>query len=160
MPDRNLRQPTTLDDMVLYAMWQLQASAGRCVVRLCEQEFGITRREWRLLAQLAPHEGVMPSQLATRAGLDRARTSRTLTSLARKGLVSRTPRPGDRREVLLHLSPAGQRLYAELLPRVAHINRDLLDALTEAETELLDQLLQRLQQRAKQMATPTSARHT
>ncbi len=138
--------------MLLYALWQLQMCAGRPVVRLCEEEFGITRREWRVLAQLALQEGVMPSQLAERSGLDRARTSRTLTSLAGKGLIARVPRPGDRREVLLHLTDAGRALYAALLPRVAQINQELLSALTEQETRTLDGLLARLHARAQEMA--------
>ena len=50
MPTNRLTQPKSLDDMLLYVLWQLQAAARRPVVRLCEAEFGITRREWRMLA--------------------------------------------------------------------------------------------------------------
>lgn len=148
MPERHLRQPQSLDDMLLYAMWQLQVCAGRAVVRLCEEDFGITRREWRMLAQLALVEGSSPSQLAEHAALDRARTSRTLTALVRKGLIVRTPRPGDRREALLHLSDAGRTLYDALLPRVAQVNRALLGVLSDEETQVLDGLLARLHAQA------------
>ena len=147
----DLLHPNTLDDMLLYAMWQVQAHAGRVVVRLCETEFGITRREWRVLAQLAAHEGVLSSQLAQWASLDRARTSRALTGLAAKGLVERTPRPGDRREVRVHLTAQGRALHAALLPRVAQINRQLLSVLSEHEIKMLDACLQRLQVQAQQM---------
>jgi len=61
MPESCLTQPKMLDDMLLYRLWQLQSRAGRTVIRLCEGEFGITRREWRLLAQLAREEGVLSS---------------------------------------------------------------------------------------------------
>ena len=44
MSPARLDQPRTLDDMVLYVLWNLQTSAGRAVVRLCETEFGISRR--------------------------------------------------------------------------------------------------------------------
>ncbi len=148
----DLLHPNTLDDMLLYAMWQVQAHAGRVVVRLCETEFGITRREWRVLAQLAAHEGVLSSELAQWASLDRARTSRALTGLAAKGLVERTPRPGDRREVRVHLTAQGRALHARLLPRVAQINRQLLSALSEHEIKTLDTCLQRLQAQAQQMS--------
>ena len=151
MTPRDLLHPQTLDDMLLYVMWQLQACAGSVVVRLCKGEFGITLREWRVLAQLAAHEGVQSSELARHASLDRARTSRALTGLVAKGLVERTPREGDRREVLVHLTAQGRALHAALLPRVAQINRELLSALDEGEVRQLVRFLERLQRQAEAM---------
>lgn len=153
MPSSRLSQPRTLDDMLLYQLWQVHAAARRPVVRLCEAEFGITRREWRMLAQLGRGEGLASSALAERAGLDRAQTSRAVGTLVQKGLVCRTPRRGDRREVQLTLTPQGRALYDTLLPRVAAINRELLSVLSEAEVDALDALLQRLRAQAERMAT-------
>ena len=151
MPTNRLTQLKTLDDMLLYVLWQLQAAARRPVVRLCEAEFGITRREWRMLAQLADSEGMPSSALAERAALDRAQTSRAVSALVQKGLVVRTPRPGNRREVLLHLTERGRALYAALLPRVAAINQELLSVLSETEVATLDALVQRLRAQAERM---------
>ena len=151
MPTNRLTQPKSLDDMLLYVLWQLQAAARRPVVRLCEAEFGITRREWRMLAQLADSEGMPSSALAERAALDRAQTSRAVGALVQKGLVVRTPRPGNRREVLLHLTERGRALYAALLPRVAAINQELLSVLSETEVATLDALVQRLRAQAERM---------
>ena len=137
--------------MLLYVLWQLQAAARRPVVRLCEAQFGITRREWRMLAQLADSEGMPSSALAERAALDRAQTSRAVSALVQKGLVVRTPRPGNRREVLLHLTERGRALYAALLPRVAAINQELLSVLSETEVATLDALVQRLRAQAERM---------
>ncbi len=151
MPTNRLTQPKSLDDMLLYVLWQLQAAARRPVVRLCEAEFGITRREWRMLAQLADSEGMPSSALAERAALDRAQTSRAVSALVQKGLVVRTPRPGNRREVLLHLTERGRALYAALLPRVAAINQELLSVLSETEVATLELLVQRLRVQAERM---------
>ena len=151
MPTNRLTQPKSLDDMLLYVLWQLQAAARRPVVRLCEAEFGITRREWRMLAKLADSEGMPSSALAERAALDRAQTSRAVSALVQKGLVARTPRPGNRREVLLHLTERGRALYAALLPRVAAINQELLSVLSETEVATLDALVQRLRAQAERM---------
>jgi len=154
MPTNRLTQPKSLDDMLLYVLWQLQAAARRPVVRLCEAQFGITRREWRMLAQLGQGEGMASSALAERAALDRAQTSRAVSALVQKGLVARTPRPGNRREVLLHLTERGRALYAALLPRVAAINQELLSVLSETEVATLDALVQRLRAQADRMAEP------
>ena len=151
MPTNRLTQPKSLDDMLLYVLWQLQAAARRPGVRLCEAQFGITRREWRMLAQLADSEGMPSSALAERAALDRAQTSRAVSALVQKGLVVRTPRPGNRREVLLHLTERGRALYAALLPRVAAINQELLSVLSETEVATLDALVQRLRAQAERM---------
>ena len=58
-------------------------------LRVCEGEFGIPRREWRLLAILGEGGALQPSDLAIRAELDRSRTSRALAGLQAKGLVAR-----------------------------------------------------------------------
>ena len=148
MATNRLTEPKTLDDMLLYVLWQLQAAARGPVVRVCEAEFGITRREWRMLAQLADSEGMASSALAERAALDRAQTSRAVSALVQKGLVVRTPRPGNRREGLLHLTERGRALYAALLPRVARINQRLMSALNDDEAPTLEALLLRLRVQA------------
>lgn len=148
MPAPLLTHPRTIDDLFLYRISRLLVTGGAQVIRLCEGTFGITRREWRILALLAQGDGLLSSELAGRAQLDRARTSRAVTALAAKQLVSRNPRPGDRRSVMLSLTPAGRALFDALFPQVAAINRSLLGALDDAELERLDTALATLQARA------------
>lgn len=148
MPAPLLTHPRTIDDLFLYRISRLLVTGGAQVIRLCEGTFGITRREWRILALLAQGDGLLSSELAGRAQLDRARTSRAVTALAAKQLVSRNPRPGDRRSVMLSLTPAGRALFDALFPQVAAINRSLLGALDDAELERLDTALGTLQARA------------
>ena len=151
MSKNRLIHPKTLDDMLLYALWHLHATAGRRVMRMCEAEFGISRREWRMVAQLAQGEGLPSSALAERAGLDRAQTSRAVGRLVEKKLLVRTPRQGNRREVQLHLTDEGRALYQALLPRVAAINGQLLSVLDESEVAMLEQLLDRLRAQADRL---------
>lgn len=146
-----LAAPAALDDLLLYRLNRLLATAGSMVVRLCEGRFGITRREWRVVALLAQHPGLMSSQLADRAQLDRARTSRAVTSLVAKKLVAREQGPADRRQARLALTDAGRALHDELFPLVAGINRDLLAALEPDQLDALDAGLQRMQARAESM---------
>jgi len=121
------------------------------VIRLCEGRFGITRREWRLIAVLASRGELGSSQLAEHAQLDRARTSKAVGSLVEKQLVSRVARSGDRRQVLLGLTEAGQALYDELFPLVTSINAELMGALGKEDAAQLDESLHRLQARAERM---------
>lgn len=156
MPEKTdhdrLADPRHQADLLLYRLYRIHVTAGRMVVHLCETDYGITRREWRILSFLAEREGALSSQLAEHAMLDRARTSRTLTSLAAKKLVSRQPRPSDRREVHVFLTEEGRRLYGEIYPRVAAINREIVSTLSAAERAVLDAAVDTLQAQASRMA--------
>ena len=146
-----LRDPQGLNDLLLYRLGRLYATAGAMVVRVCEGEFGITRREWRLVAWLAEAGPMQPSLMAERADLDRARTSRAISSLVAKGLAQRTAVASDRRLATVALTARGQALYARLLPRVAAINRAILEPLADADVARLDRALGLMQQRSAQM---------
>ncbi|MEY4121755.1 MAG: HTH-type transcriptional regulator MhqR [Pseudomonadota bacterium] len=134
----------SVDDLLLFRLGLLSAEAGAMVVRLCEGRHGITRREWRLLGLLYGHEGVPPSTLAERVHLDRARTSRAISTLVKKQLVTRTTSPSDRRGARLALTEAGVRLYQTLMPEVQDINRRILGVLSPEDMVQLDNLLARL----------------
>ncbi len=142
----------SVEDMLLYRLSHLTGSAGAMVVRLCEGGYGITRREWGVLAQLhGQAQGVLPSVLAARMQRDRARTSRALSALQAKGLVERVVLPHDRRSVRVSLTVAGEALYAELMPQVQSINARILAALDPAQQETLDGLLHLLRQQAQRL---------
>jgi hypothetical protein len=49
----SLRQPRQLDELLNYRLLRLFAVSGAPVVRLLEGRYGISRREWRLIALLA-----------------------------------------------------------------------------------------------------------
>ena len=147
-----LASPEVLDDLLLYRLSRLQATAGGMVVRYCEGRFGITRREWRILALLASRGPMGSSELANHAHLDRPRTSKAVTTLAGKKLVSRTSRAGDARQIQLELTAAGSALHAQLFPLVRQINRDVLRVLLPQEITLLADMLARLQQSADALA--------
>ncbi|MFP5465991.1 MAG: MarR family winged helix-turn-helix transcriptional regulator [Gammaproteobacteria bacterium] len=149
--DDRLDHPRQQDDLLLYRLYRIHATAGPLVVRMCERDYGITRREWRVLSCLADVEGVQSSELAERTMLDRARTSRTLTRLVDKALVRREPKPSDRREVHVFLTEEGRRIHAEIFPRIAAIQRELLGPFTFEERRQLSQLLGRLQASARRM---------
>lgn len=151
MPAPRLRDPAGLDDLLLYRLSRLVAVGGSMVIRLCEGRFGITRREWRVIARLALEQDLLSSELAERIQLDRARTSRAVTSLVAKQLVRREAGTADRRQARLALTQRGRALHASLFPLVCDINRSLLSALSAPEVEQLERVLGTLQDRAEAM---------
>lgn len=142
----------SVEDLLLYRLGQLSATAGAMVVRLCEGGYGITRREWAVLAQLhGQAQGLLPSVLAERMQRDRARTSRALGSLQRKGLIQRVVLPHDRRSARVSLTPAGQVLYEELMPQVQAINARILQVLDPVRKRAFDLALQDLREQARRL---------
>lgn len=153
-PRQRLRDPQALGDLLIYRLGRLYATAGAMTLRVCEGEFGIARREWRLLAVLGElGEGgeLQPSELATRAELDRARTSRALAGLQAKGLVARHAVASDRRLAQVALTDQGRALHLRMLPRVAAINGAILARLSDGDVAQLDHLLHALQLQATQV---------
>lgn len=146
-----LTDAADLDDLLLYRLSRLLSVAGSMVIRLCEGRFGITRREWRVIALLARDEGLLSSQLAERAQLDRARTSRAVSSLVAKKLLRRQVGEGDRRQARLALTPTGRALYEQMFPLVQRINRELLSPLSRPQLATLEHALGALQDKADGM---------
>jgi DNA-binding MarR family transcriptional regulator len=144
----HLDSPRHYSDMLLFRINRLRAVGGGMVLRYCEGQFGITRREWVMLALLDDSGPVSSSELASRAELDKSATSKAVTALLRKGLVARTARAGDRRFARLELTPEGKALHDRILPVVEQINRELMAELGPDEVAQLDSMLERLQRRA------------
>ena len=147
-----LSRPAGLADMLLYRLNRLRAVGGGVVLRLCEGRFGVTRREWVLLALLQGSGPVSSSGLAALAELDKSATSKAVVSLVAKGLVQRSPRPGDHRYADLDLTAAGRTLFERMMPVMKDINARILGVLDGDEIAALDELLDRLQASVNEMA--------
>lgn len=138
-----------MGELFLYRLTRLQAVAVAPVGRLCQARYGVSRREWRLIVVLARHGPVLSSELADLAQLDRACTSRIVTTLVDLRLAAREVIPSDRRQARVSLTDKGRALYDEFLPVVVELNRQLLQALEPGEIAQLDGLMDRLAERAK-----------
>ncbi|WKL17379.1 MarR family transcriptional regulator [Comamonas testosteroni] len=144
----NTRQPTSIQHMLLFRISRFFGVAGGMAMRMCEARFGLTRREWGVMATLATEEGLLSSELAQKVQLDRARTSRALGGLEDKGWVLRKPLDGDRRRVAMYLTDEGRRMYGLILPEMVKIHADIVSILSDEELALFDGLLAKLQAHA------------
>lgn len=106
-------------------------------------EAGITAFEYSLLEALheAPDTRMRLSALASRTNATLPRLSRVVTSLERKGLVTRAPCAEDGRAFNAVLTEAGTRLYRDTLPLHADAVREtILADLTDADVDALAEL--------------------
>ena len=148
----SLLAPQGLEDLLMYRLARVVRASGGMVTRLVEGGFGITRREWGMVASLYPIDEITSSALAERLQLDRVRTSRALQGLVKKGLVNSRRSAADKRVVHLSLADSGRQLYEQLFPRIAQLNTELLAALDAAQIDVLAQSLQLLEAQGRTMS--------
>jgi MarR family transcriptional repressor of emrRAB len=84
-----------------------------------------------------------PSQLAGAAGEKAANITRLTNELCEKGLIERAANEGDRRKLVLTLTPAGLALIERLLPSICGLLDEQTDGLDGREQAELERLLKK-----------------
>ena len=100
----------------------------------------VTLGEYHLLVQLseAPERTLRMSALAEFLALSRSRLTHTVDRMEQRGLVVRTPVPGDRRGVNCVMTDAGYAALVDSAPgHVTAVRRLLVDALDPREMAVL-----------------------
>lgn len=147
-----LADPREHDDLLNYRIKLLFRMGGAPAVRLCEGGYGITRQQWRFVAALVEDGAMSPSALAERTEIPRTVVSRAIGALIDKGLLERCtngPPSAAARTMRVAASAEGRRLYAELFPRLAEINRRLVEVLDADEVAVFDRCLTKLTAQAR-----------
>ena len=155
-PMPRLTEPAGLEDMLDYQLYLLYRDCGHVLDRLCQIEFGVSRRRWRVLAILAAAEGITVSALSKRAELDMAQTSRTIGTLAREGYLKRQANPKNARFAQIVLTEKGRSLYRSMLARFSEVNKLLLRNLTADQVQHLCAAISILRNTATQLSASSS----
>ena len=134
-------------ELALFRLNRLAAKSGQPLIRYCEGRYGISRREWRLIAILGLQGPCSSSALAERAQLAAGPTSKAVSQLVAKSIVTRNPVPNDRRQVVIALTTRGREIFDALYPIVQELNERLLSALSPEERQTLDELIGKLEER-------------
>lgn len=106
--------------------------------------YGITAKQWALLAFLWKEDGLSQTELAERMASDRATIGGMLDRLEKAGLVQRRPCPGDRRAYQLYLSRRGRQQEEELNQVVTRVRQQLFNRFEGDEYQQLCRLLDKL----------------
>jgi DNA-binding MarR family transcriptional regulator/GNAT superfamily N-acetyltransferase len=124
-----------------------RGEAVRRFNRFYTRQIGLLRDElWRtpfsltqarVLYELAQHESTTATHLGGELGLDPGYLSRILRGFQKRGLLDRRPSPADRRQVLLTLTEAGQKAFAEMNAASRAEVQAMLGGLPEADQERL-----------------------
>ena len=105
-------------------------------------ELGLTRAQWRVLAQLRRREGINQSALAELLEIEPITLVRHIDRLVAKELVERRPDPNDRRAWKLYLKEEVQPVLDRLRQLSEQTRNDALVGIpAEQREQLIDNLL-------------------
>jgi DNA-binding MarR family transcriptional regulator len=128
----------------------LTAAHARVTGRLSaalDHECGLTIHDFEILLRIdaAQEPGLRLGELNAAVPLTQPALSRAVTRLASRACVSRAAAPGDRRGVLIAITPAGRELLRRAIPVHSAVIRELLlDRLGPGEQDLLARALSRV----------------
>jgi len=106
-----------------------------------EQRFGLSRAEFVILYSLGLADGVTASEIAASTAFPKNTLSRAVNRIAKLGLIARSEGETDRRQQNLTLTPAGQAILDEAMPRFVAMEEEMLSPLSLVERETLSALM-------------------
>ena len=114
-------------------------------IRPLMDAIGLSPGQPKVLTFLALHGPCLQKHLADRCDIEPATVSRLLNNLEEQQLISRTPQTGDRRAVLVALTPTGEALAVqEVAVRYEQVNSCSLSGFSEEEKRQFSEYLKRM----------------
>lgn len=144
-------EPRWLDDEQ-QAAWRSWLAGSAALAEALNRDLdvhGVTLSEYEILVRLTEAEdsAMRMNELATAVVHSRSRLTHTVARMERRGLVSRTACPEDRRGVVCALTPQGRDFLVEVAPHhVESVRQRLVDVLTREELLTLGAAMERVAQ--------------
>ena len=136
-------QPAELENYPGYHIRRLQQIAVAVFMEETE-EFGVTPVQYAALSAVLRQPGIDQRTLAAKVSFDTSTIAGVVDRLEARGLLTRSQHSGDRRVRLLHLTAAGEKLLAALVPPMQQTQKRILEPLSAAERKLFMNMLQRV----------------
>lgn len=110
---------------------------------------GVHAGQQFVLECLWEEDGLTPSEIAKRIGVEPATLTRALRRMEAAGLVWREPDEQDRRRIRTRLTERGRELRDPVTEAMARLQRDAVALLTEHEAQVLAELLTKMRRSVK-----------
>lgn len=146
-----LKNPSHIDEFLLYRMHNLTRVAVQGVGLMFRREIGISRRDWRILAFVGQFPDINLTRLAELTGLDTVIASRCVTQLVQRGLLANTRQPANKRVSALRLTEQGTQAYEQAHAAGRQYNTEFAACLSDDEADLLESIMSRLEARAHEL---------
>ncbi|MBD3845436.1 DNA-binding MarR family transcriptional regulator [Bosea sp. OAE752] len=114
------------------------------VYRWIETRYGLVRPDFVALYAVGLKEGVAAKNIVASAGLPKNTLSRAIQKLLQRRLLKRESDPADLRSYVLHLTPAGRKIFDETMPLMVEQQQAMLACLSSEEQRQLRTLMDKL----------------
>lgn len=140
-----------LEKFLPYRLSVLSNTVSGAIAAAYFLHFGLSIPEWRVMAVLAANPGLSAAEVTARTAMDKVAVSRAVATLLAAGRLRRTKVSADRRRTHLQLTPAGVRVYAQVVPMALEYERRLVASLSNRDRATLDRILRVLLGRAVEL---------
>ena len=142
-----------LETFLPYRLSVTTNRVSRAFAAQYEQEFGISIPEWRAIAVLGAFAPLSSNEICERTAMDKAKVSRAVAALLKRGLIEREAHETDQRLLQLTLSKQGRKIYEAIIPRARAIEAEVTRGLSKTDVAGLHELLDRINERLDVMAS-------
>jgi DNA-binding MarR family transcriptional regulator len=142
-----------LESFLPYRLSVTTNRVSRAFAAQYEQEFGISIPEWRAIAVLGAFAPLSSNEICQRTAMDKAKVSRAVASLLKRGLIAREAHATDQRLIQLTLSKSGRRIFEAVIPRARAIEAAMTKGLSKSDVAHLHQILDRIGARLDEIET-------
>jgi DNA-binding MarR family transcriptional regulator len=133
MFDPVMRTELLLEDFIPFRLNRLADAISVNLSEIYRDRFGLEVPEWRVLVTIGQCHDITAQHIAQSTRMHKTRVSRAIAALEDRNLLARTSNVEDGREMRLHLTKAGQRMYLSLVPLALEREHRLLSCLTDSQ---------------------------
>jgi DNA-binding MarR family transcriptional regulator len=126
-----------LEAFLPYRLNRLADAVSRDFSKLYRERYGLTRPEWRTLATLGQYGTMTATEIGAHSAMHKTKVSRSVAALEERRWLERETDAADRRIERLSLTPAGRRVYSEIVPAAKAFEAELLGRLNPRQREAL-----------------------
>lgn len=103
-----------LEEFLPYLLNQAAEASSRSFAAVYREEFGISRTQWRVMANLGKFGGLTASEICRISHIEKTKVSRAVGQLQELGYLVRSRAQDDKRREHLSLTPSGQVVFRQL----------------------------------------------
>lgn len=133
--------PEQIDDFLILRARAFTSSVRRTLTRDVLQVENLPILEWQLLFSIARFGRCHVAFVTKHTSIDPAHGSRAASALEKKGLITRSEDPENRRRKLMSLTPLGVETFERIWPKARQVTAKMASRLASQEFEELKRLL-------------------